>query len=111
MRTDQEKYCFSCGTVISSRAAVCSNCGVQQPDIIRNKDFNYNWLAAFLLCFLLGVFGAHRFYLGRVGSGVLMLVTFGGLGIWYLVDLILLIVGQLRDQNGQFVRPYIDSNF
>lgn len=108
MRTDQEKYCFNCGESIDSRAAVCPKCGVPQPDVARNKTFNSRWLATLLLCWLLGVFGAHRFYLGRVGSGILMLVTFGGLGIWYLIDLILVIVGQMRDSSGNFVKAQLE---
>jgi len=108
MRTDQEKYCFNCGTSIDSRAAVCPKCGVPQPDVARSKTMNPRWLAAVLLCWLLGVFGAHRFYLGRIGSGVLMLVTIGGLGIWYLVDLILVIVGQLRDSDGNYVKAQLE---
>lgn len=108
MRTEQEKYCFNCGTAIDSRASICPKCGVPQPDVSRNKDFNQRWLATFLLCLLLGVFGAHRFYLGRIGTGVLMLITFGGFGIWYLIDLILIIVGSMRDAQNQFVKPYLE---
>ncbi|HPB06150.1 MAG TPA: TM2 domain-containing protein [Prolixibacteraceae bacterium] len=108
MRTDQEKYCFSCGEAIFSKAEICPKCGVPQPDIVRNKTLNNRWIAAVLLCWILGVFGAHRFYLGRTGSGVLMLITIGGLGIWYLIDLILVIVGQMRDSNGQYVKAQIE---
>lgn len=108
MRTDQEKYCFNCGATIDSRAGICPKCGVPQPDVSRNKVFNQRWLATLLLCWILGVFGIHRFYLGRVGTGVLMLLTFGGLGIWYLVDLILVIVGSMRDDRGQFVKAYLE---
>jgi TM2 domain-containing membrane protein YozV len=57
-------------------------------------------LAALLLCAFVGVFGAHRFYVGKIGTGVLMLVTLGGLGIWSLVDLILISVGSFRDKDG-----------
>lgn len=104
MRTDQEKYCFSCGQAIDSRAEVCPNCGVPQPDAPRNKSINTKWLATLLLCWILGVFGAHRFYLGKVGTGILMLLTAGGLGIWYLVDLILVITGNFRDENGEVIK-------
>ena len=60
-------------------------------------------LAALLLCFFFGVFGVHRFYVGKVGTGLLQLVTLGGLGIWALVDLILIIVGSFRDKQDRRV--------
>ncbi len=69
-------------------------------------------LPAFLLCFFLGPFGAHRFYAGRVGSGVAMLIltlTIVGVvvtGIWALVDLIILAVGAFRDGNGTQMRRW-----
>lgn len=108
MRTEFEKYCFSCGAIIDSRESVCPKCNVPQPDVVKNMTFNSRWLATLLLCALLGVFGAHRFYLGRVGTGLLMLFTFGGLGIWYLIDLIIVIVGSMRDSNGNLVKHYIE---
>jgi TM2 domain-containing membrane protein YozV len=54
-----------------------------------------------LLCYFLGVFGVHRFYLNKVGTGVAQLLTFGGLGIWWFVDLILLCCDELRDKDGR----------
>jgi len=57
-------------------------------------------LPAFLLCFFLGIFGAHRFYVGKIGTGILQLVTLGGLGIWALVDFIMIIVGAFTDKSG-----------
>jgi hypothetical protein len=53
--------------------------------------------------FLLGVFGAHRFYVGKTGTGLLMLGTFGGLGMWWLYDLILILAGEFRDADGRRV--------
>ena len=55
------------------------------------------------LAALLGPFGAHRFYLGKTGTGLLMLCTVGGLGIWYLYDLILVAAGSFRDAEGRLV--------
>ncbi len=60
-------------------------------------------LVALLLCFFVGYLGVHRFYVGKVGTGVLMIFTLGGLGIWYLIDLIMITVGSFRDANGRVV--------
>jgi hypothetical protein len=56
---------------------------------------------ALALCFPLGVFGAHRFYVGKIGTGLLQLCTLGGLGLWYLYDLILVAAGEFRDEDGR----------
>ncbi|MFW0775475.1 Ltp family lipoprotein [Paenarthrobacter nitroguajacolicus] len=61
-----------------------------------NKSFLVTWL----LSLLLGVFGVDRFYLGKVGTGLLKLFTIGGLGIWALIDLILVLANQTRDKQG-----------
>lgn len=57
-------------------------------------------LAALLLCLFLGCFGVHRFYVGKIGTGVLQLVTLGGLGIWALIDLIFIALGKFTDKQG-----------
>ena len=56
---------------------------------------------ALALAAVLGPFGGHRFYVGKVRSGVLMCATVGGLGIWYLYDLILVVAGSFRDAEGR----------
>ena len=53
-----------------------------------------------LLCFFFGVLGVHRFYVGKIGTGILQLVTIGGLGIWALVDFIMIVVGSFKDKQG-----------
>lgn len=58
-------------------------------------------LPAFLLCFFLGCFGAHRFYVGKIGTGILQLLPLGGLGIWALIDWIMIIIGAFTDKQGQ----------
>ena len=65
-------------------------------------------LAAALLCFFLGCFGAHRFYLKKTGTAVLMLCTLGGLGIWALVDLIFILTGSFRDREGRRVYQWLE---
>ncbi len=58
------------------------------------------FVPALLLCILLGGLGAHRFYVGKIGTGILMLLTLGGLGIWAFIDLIMIAVGSFKDKNG-----------
>ena len=64
------------------------------------SDTDKRILPAFLLCFLFGIFGAHRFYVGKTGTAILMIFTLGGLGIWMMIDMILIIVGAFTDENG-----------
>ena len=57
-------------------------------------------LVGFLLCFFLGCFGIHRFYVGKIGTGILQLLTLGGLGIWAFIDLIFLVTSNFKDKQG-----------
>jgi TM2 domain-containing membrane protein YozV len=59
-----------------------------------------SWIATLLICLFLGGLGVHRFYVGKVGTGILMLITLGGLGIWTLIDFIMIAVGKFSDKQG-----------
>ncbi len=74
--------------------------GVQNAKI---KSFprQRHFLAVFFISFMWGTFGVDRMYLGKWGTGILKLVTFGGFGIWVLVDLVLIMAGTMRDKQGR----------
>ena len=59
-----------------------------------------SWLATVLLCQFLGTLGVHRFYTGRIVSGIFQLLTFGGFGIWTLIDLIMIYTDSFKDDTG-----------
>jgi TM2 domain-containing membrane protein YozV len=60
--------------------------------------------------FFTGLGGLHRFYIGKIGTGLLMLFTLGGLGIWALIDLIVLITGNFRDRDNNRITNWSTSN-
>lgn len=108
------KFCKYCGEKIPEDAVICTKCGRQveelkqnQPNVvINNTNTNTNtvrntttglggkpknkWVAL-LLCFFLGVFGAHKFYEGKIGMGILYLFTMGLMGIGVVIDFIALL--------------------
>jgi len=77
-RGANEKFCSDCGAVINARAEICPKCGVRQlapPGIIGPTTANgKNRIAAALFAILLGGLGIHKFYLGRVGQGILYIL-------------------------------------
>ena len=66
-------------------------------------------LVALLLCWFLGYFGAHRFYVGKMGTGLLMIVTLGGFGLWWLFDLVMIVIGQFTDVEGKLVFKWMED--
>jgi TM2 domain-containing protein len=58
------------------------------------------------LCFFGGIFGLHRFYVDKPKTAIAMILTFGGLGVWYLYDLVLIAAGEFRDSRELAVRNW-----
>ncbi len=111
-----KKHCKFCGELIDMDCVICPKCGRQIEEIKRNTDnivinntnMNSNvamatnfvpvpmgkrkdkWIA-FCLCLLLGFFGGHKFYEGKIGMGILYIFTFGLFGIGWLIDLIVIL--------------------
>jgi TM2 domain-containing membrane protein YozV len=109
------RLCNACGTTIDAEAEICPYCGVRQNalqkpsrarGVITHEVSERKLMPAVLLCVFFGVFGAHRFYTGKMGTAVLQLCTLGGLGIWATIDLIILIVGSFKDKEGRVLTEW-----
>lgn len=127
------KFCKHCGQIIDSDCVVCPKCGKQVenlnsyggngngPIIINNNNNNNNnnfmggynsvvspksWLVTLLLCLFVAVFGIHRFYAGKIGTGIIMiLLCWTGISaIWALVDLIMIILSKFKDGQGLLIQ-------
>jgi TM2 domain-containing membrane protein YozV len=109
-------FCTNCGTSIDDKAVVCPRCGVITHNFAtltgntgglagpQTNANGFDWLTTLLLCFFLGGFGAHNFYTKKTGVAIAQLLTFGGCGIWALIDFIMILVESYRDGYG---RPLI----
>lgn len=102
---DANGACTNCGrlicedcTVMYNGKMVCKNC-IESNSINERpvKQEGKSWLMTLLLCIFLGGIGGHRFYVGKIGTGILQLVTAGGCGIWTLIDLIMILCKKFTD--------------
>jgi TM2 domain-containing membrane protein YozV len=96
--TPQMLHCRACGKEVHESAIACPGCGAVQ--VPAGSSTTKRILPAMLLCFFFGWLGVHRFYVGKVGTGILQLLTFGGFGIWALIDFIMIVVGSFTDKEG-----------
>ena len=109
-------YCQKCGTQFEG--SFCPSCGnpakETPPIVINNMSSNANMggvagsspkskIVAFLLCFFLGYLGIHRFYVGKIGSGVLYFFTGGVFVIGWIVDIFKILSGTFRDGAGLII--------
>lgn len=94
------KNCTQCGFQIQTNSKFCAQCGTPcSPETRSNKSA----VTTLLLCIFLGSVGAHRFYVGKIKTGILMLLTGGGLGIWTLVDLIQIACCNFTDSENKYL--------
>lgn len=102
-------FCKHCGAEVNDNAVVCVKCGCalnDQPTQVRTLNPNASpkdWLTTLLLCFFLGSLGVHRFYVGKMGTAIIMLLTCGGCGIWTLIDFITICMSNFTDDNGRVI--------
>lgn len=111
-------FCWNCGSQVNPMAVMCPACGVGLTPQQQGGGQAFNpattspksRLVALLLCIFLGGLGAHKFYLGKTGMGILYLFTAGLFGIGALIDLIMLITGSAKDGDGLEVRDWQLNN-
>jgi hypothetical protein len=90
-----QNFCPKCGSAVFKTDIMCVTCNEKLAPA--GKD----WLTTLLLWFFVGYFGVHRFYTGNILVGILQLITFCGCGIWWIIDLILIVNNSYRDGEGR----------
>jgi len=96
--------CAKCGREIPEGTKSCPACAGEPTAPPAATDDSKDWLAALLLSIFLGQLGVDRFYMGYIGLGVVKLLTAGGCGIWWLIDVILIATDGLKDAQGRPLR-------
>ena len=99
-------FCVACGAEMNRSDKFCHVCGWDRR--VPPNPSPYNRLAALLLCLLLGFLGLHRFYVGKVGTGLLWLFTLGFLSVGVIFDLVLIATGEFRDAEQRRVLRWAD---
>jgi len=99
-------FCPACGAKTSPLAEFCTKCGAGLGERVYGDVSPKSRLAVTLLAWFLGQFGAHRFYLEKWGTAILMLLTLGGLGIWTIIDFIIAVTGNMKDKEGKLIKTW-----
>jgi len=103
-------FCQACGAETNALAEICIKCGARLGKAEAVDISSKSRLATTLLCILpawiVGIAGIHRFYLGKIGTGIAMLLTLGGLGIWTLIDFIYVVSGSMKDKEGKLIKNW-----
>ena len=102
-------FCKNCGAEVKDNQAVCLSCGcainAQTQNAINDPNASdKDWLVTLLICIFVGGLGIHRFYVGKTGTGIIWLLTFGCFGFGSLIDLIMIICGKFSDGNGKIIK-------
>ena len=102
-------YCWNCGAEVNDKAVVCVKCGCAVGDGPKSAPKTHDgsckdWMITLLLCLFGGWLGLHRFYVGKTGTGIVQLLTCGGCGVWCLIDLIVICMGNFTDGEGKFIK-------
>lgn len=96
-------YCRGCGKEIHESAQACPHCGAPQNVAAKASVSNTSKATLAIVCFFLGGLGVHRFMVGKIGTGILMLCTLGAFGIWTLIDFVMILIGKFTDKNGNLI--------
>ncbi len=102
-------FCQNCGAPVTPLAEICVKCGARILKTVEANISPKSRLTATLLCALpsmIGVNGVHRFYLGKIGTGLAMLFTLGGLYVWTIIDFVYAVSGQMKDSEGKLVKRW-----
>jgi hypothetical protein len=110
---EEARRCPYCDEEINLNAKKCKHCGeFLDPTLAASRGglsfggSEKRILPTFILCWFFGVFGVHRFYVGKAGTGILQLLTLGGLGIWTLIDFIVIVMGNFTDGEGKVINKW-----
>ncbi len=104
-------YCTNCGKEIEGGAKFCPECvaAIEAKTAVPSECSRKSRTVAALLAFFLGYLGIHRFYVGKVGTGILQILLtccFGLGAIWALIDFIIILCGNFKDGEGKFVSSW-----